>query len=136
MNRKEVRQAVLGLTLAVLASGLGACGEDAAPLAPPPAPPPFEPRALEVALGASGSTITLMVTQDGGYTMDGEAFTGGNVIAENGNTYNLRQTDGSWTATFVPVVAEVALGGQWRQADRHDARGPDLRGRWAAAHGR
>ncbi|MDE0102024.1 MAG: hypothetical protein OXN89_06565, partial [Bryobacterales bacterium] len=114
MNRKRVRQAVLCLTLAMLAFGLGACGEDAAPVvappAPPPAPPPFEPQAVEVALGESGSTVTLMTTQAGGFTLDGEAFEGGEQTAENGNVYNLALADGEWSATFVPVVAEVALG--------------------------
>ena len=114
MNRKRVRQAVLCLTLAMLAFGLGACGEDAAPVAappaPPPAPPPFEPQAVEVALGESGSTVTLMTTQAGGFTLEGEDFTGGDVHAENGNTYTLALADGEWGATFVPVVVEVTLG--------------------------
>ncbi len=113
MNRERVRQVVLGLTLAMLALGLGACGEDAAPVVqppPPPAPPPFQPQPVEVALGESGSTVTLMTTQGGGFTRNGEAYTGGDVEADNGNSYTLALADGSWTATFVPVVVDVALG--------------------------
>ncbi len=68
------------------------------------------PQAVEVALGSSGSTITLMMTEAGGFTLGGETFAGGEVYAENGNTYTLTMADGKWSATFVPVVAEVALG--------------------------
>ena len=68
------------------------------------------PQAVEVALGSSGSTVTLMTTQAGGFTLDGEDFTGGDVNAENGNTYTLSLVNGEWRATFVPVVAEVRLG--------------------------
>ena len=39
--------------------------------APPPAPPPFEPKAVEVALGQSGDTVTLMTTETGGFTLNG-----------------------------------------------------------------
>ena len=61
MNRNRVRR-MTGLLLmsALLAFGLAACGGDepvavTPPPAPPPAPPPFQPEAVEVALGASGT---------------------------------------------------------------------------------
>ncbi|MDE0105484.1 MAG: hypothetical protein OXN89_24165 [Bryobacterales bacterium] len=70
----------------------------------------FEPQAVEVALGTSGSTVTLLTTEAGDYTLDGEVFRGGDVMAENGNTYTLTLADGNWSATYVPVVVNVPLG--------------------------
>ena len=103
---------------ALLALGLAGCGGDepapvAAPPAPPPAPPPFQPQPVEVALGDNGGTATLMTTEDGGFTLNGEAFAGGSdspVEGEGGRMYVLTLADGTWSAAFQPMEIMVALG--------------------------
>ena len=116
MTRNGVKRANWGLlALALLALGLAGCGGDepapvVQPPAPPPAPPPFQPEPVEVALGESGSKVTLMTAEGGGYTLNGEAFEGGTVAAENGNEYTLALADGTWTATYIPVEVPVTLG--------------------------
>ena len=103
---------------ALLALGLAGCGGDepaavAAPPAPPPAPPPFQPQPVEVALGDNGGTATLMTTEDGGFTLNGEAFAGGAenpVEGEGGRMYVLTLADGMWSAAFQPMEIMVALG--------------------------
>ena len=110
-----------GLALAallLLALGLAACGGDEAaavvpPPAPPPAPPPFVPQAVEVALGSSGDTLTLMTAQGGGYTLNGQAFASGtDVTAEaNGSTYTLTLDGAAWSAVYkMPEATSLALG--------------------------
>ena len=101
----------------LLALGLAACGGDEpAPVvqspAPPPAPPPFQPQPVEVALGASSDAITLMTTEAGGFTLNGEDFASGTeVTAENGSAYALTlDAAGAWAAAFVPAAQTVALG--------------------------
>ena len=82
-----------------------------APPQPPPAPPPFRPQPVEVALGESGDRVTLMTTEAGGFTHNGEAFRGGGrVTAENGNEYILELADGVWTAKFDAHETVVTLG--------------------------
>ena len=80
-------------------------GNDVAPVVqpppPPPAPEPFQPQPVKVALGESGSTVTLMTAEGGGYTLNGQAFAGGEVTAENGDKYLLALEDGKWTASKV-----------------------------------
>ena len=103
-----------------MALGLAGCGGDepapvAAPPAPAPAPapPPFQSEAVEVALGDNGGTLTLMTTEAGGFTLNGEAFTGGAdspVEGEGGRTYVLTLADGTWSAMFQPMEVMVALG--------------------------
>ncbi len=116
MNSNRIARAgSLGiLALAVLTLGLAGCGSDepaaATPPAPPPAPPPFQPVAVEVALGEHGGTVTLMTTEAGGFTLNGEAFEGGEVTAENGNTYALSLADGQWTAAYQASTATLTLG--------------------------
>ena len=118
MNRNPLRVIALFATLAVLALGLAGCGGDepataATPPAPPPAPPPFQPQPVEVALGESGGTVTLMTVEGGGFTLNGEAFEGGAenpVEGEGGRMYALTLADGAWTAAFVPMEIMVALG--------------------------
>ena len=103
---------------ALLALGLAGCGGDepapvAAPPAPTPAPPPFQPQPVEVALGDNGGTATLMTTEDGGFTLNGEAFAGGSdspVEGEGGRMYVLTLADGTWSAAFMPAEVAVALG--------------------------
>ena len=102
------------LALVVLTLGLAGCGSDepaaVTPPAPPPAPPPFQPQPVEVALGELGGTVTLMTTEAGGFTLNGEAFEGGDVTAENGNTYALTLADGQWTAAYQAATATLTLG--------------------------
>ncbi len=100
--------------LVVLTLGLAGCGSDepaaVTPPAPPPAPPPFQPQPVEVALGELGGTVTLMTTEAGGFTLNGEAFEGGEVTAENGNRYALSLADGQWTAAYQAATATLTLG--------------------------
>ena len=117
MNRIFVKQglSLFGITLLLLAGLAGCGGDEAAPVArppaPPPAPPAFTPEAVEVALGESGDSATLMTTEAGGFTLDGEAFeSGAMVTAENGNVYTLTLADGAWTAVFNAPEVEVMLG--------------------------
>ena len=102
-----------------MALGLAGCGGDepapvAAPPAPAPTPPPFQSEAVEVALGDNGGTLTLMTTEAGGFTLNGEAFTGGAdspIEGEGGRTYLLTLgEDGMWTAAFQPMEVMVQLG--------------------------
>ena len=72
------------------------------PPGPPPAPLPFQPEPVEVTLGDSGSIVTLMTAEGGGSTLNGTAFAGGEVEAENGNRHLLSLEDGTWTATLAP----------------------------------
>ena len=97
----------------LLGLGLGARGDESAPVAAPPGPPPFQSEPVEVALGDHGGTVTLMITEDSDYTLDGEPFTGGPdnpVEGAGGRTYVLTLADGTWAAAFVPVTQTVSLG--------------------------
>ena len=80
------------------------------PPSPPPAPPPFQPQAVEVALGASGQSITLMTTEAGGFTLNGEAVSTGDTHAADNGNYTLTLAGGTWTAAFAPGSMDVALG--------------------------
>ncbi len=79
---------------------------------PAPTPPPaFQPQPVEITLGTSGDTVTLMTTEGGGFTLNGEAFeSGGSVTAGNGGQYTLTLADGSWTAQFDAHEIMVTLG--------------------------
>ena len=95
----------------LLAVFLAGCGGGGSTTTPPP-PPPFRPQAITVNLGDHGGSITLMTTQAGGYTRDGQAFTSGTEVeAENGNRYRVTLTGQTWSAEFLPPDAvEVQLG--------------------------
>ena len=115
MNRNRVMRGLGLMALVLLAFGLAGCGSEPAPVArppaPPPAPPPFQPQAVEVALGESGDTVTLMTAEGGGFTLNGEAFAGGEVESESGNKYLLALAEDQWTAAFQePPAIEVMLG--------------------------
>ena len=71
----------------------------------------FRPVEAEVALGSSGHMVTLMTTESGGWTLNGEAFEAGNVMTGDGRSYSLSLVDGQWTATFLPQTLDVPLGG-------------------------
>ena len=106
------------LALMLLTFGLAGCGgsEPAAvqtPPAPSPAPPPFVPQAVEVALGTSGDTLTLMTTEAGGYTLNGEAFASGteHESEKNGSIYKLTLDGTQWSAVYqAPDPQSIALG--------------------------
>ena len=72
----------------------------------------FQPMAVEVMLGASGESVTLMTTEAGGYVMGEDAFvSGGTAMSSGGGTYALTMAeDGTWTAAFQPMAVEVPLG--------------------------
>ncbi|MCY4598193.1 MAG: ankyrin repeat domain-containing protein, partial [Bryobacterales bacterium] len=73
------------------------------PPPPPPPPPPFEGQEYEVALGASGDKVTLVTTESGGFTLNGEAFESGDTVTANdGSVYVLTLDDGVWTSTLKP----------------------------------
>ena len=101
--------------LVLLAALCGCGGEAPEPVVrppAPPAPPAFQPQAVEVSLGSSGATVTLGTTEQGGFTLDGQAFaSGGEVTAANGNVYALTLSEGTWAAVFrAPDPVEVQLG--------------------------
>ena len=106
------------LAVLLLTFGLAGCGGDepaamVQPPAPPPAPPPFVPQAVEVALGTSGDTLTLMTTEAGGYTLNGEAFASGTeVVADkNGSAYTLTLDGSNWKVDYkAPEAMSLALG--------------------------
>ena len=115
-NNAFLRALGLAGLCALLALGLAACGGDepapvVQPPAPPPAPPPFQPQPVEVALGGSSDTITLMTAEDGGFTLNGESFASGSAVAaDNGNRYLLTLDGGQWTAAYQAAATEVPLG--------------------------
>ena len=98
-----------GLLLALM---LACGGESPAPPPTPPPPAPFQPQVVVVDLGSSGGKTTVVSTQSGGWTRNGEPFTSGSTVTgENGATYRLTLADARWTAEFVPQEpAAVALG--------------------------
>ncbi len=95
---------------------MAGCGGDepkqvTTPPAPPAAPPAFQPQPVEITLGTSGDTVTLMTTEGGGFTLNGEAFaSGGSVTAGNGGQYTLTLAEGTWTAQFDAHEIMVTLG--------------------------
>ena len=92
---------------------LAACGGSEAPsvVGPPAvAPPPFQSEAVVVQLGQFGGKVTLMSKQDGGFTLDGKDFTGGEIIGGNGMTYALSLAGDNWSVVHVPATVPVELG--------------------------
>ena len=99
---------VIAVLAAIVSSS---CGESPAPPPPPPPPAPFAPQSVTVKLGEHGGEITLMTTQSGGYTRNGEPFQSGTTIETEGNNYKLTLSDGKWSAEYVPPdPVAVALG--------------------------
>ena len=98
--------------VAALMTLIAACGGSDPPPAPP-APAPFQPQVVVVDLGSHGGRATLVSTQAGGWTLNGESFSSGSTaMGSGGRTYRLTLTSGTWTAEFVPPDPEsIALGG-------------------------
>ena len=90
---------------------LSCSGESSAPTTPP-APPPFQPQTIVVQLGTRGGATTLISTQAGGWTRNGQPFTSGSTVTgENSASYRLTLTNGTWTAAFIqPDPEAVVLG--------------------------
>ena len=65
-----------------------------------------------VQLGSKGGATTLISTQAGGWTRNGQPFTSGSeVTGENAAKYKLTLANGTWTAEFVPPApVPLALG--------------------------
>ena len=89
-----------------------ACPVDPEAPEPPPSGPPFVPQAVEVALGTSGGTLTLMTTEAGGYTLNAAEFVSGTeVTASNGSTYTLTLDGTTWSAAYkAPAPITLRLG--------------------------
>ena len=111
-SSRRLATAAVGALLLILSLACG--GSEPPVVATPPAPPPeppFQPESVRVDLGASGTHVTLLTTEAGGFTLDGEPFVGGSeVTAQDGSVYVLDLADGSWTATFRPALVSVPLG--------------------------
>ena len=66
---------------------------------------------VEIQLGTSGESVTLLKAEDDTYSIAGSAVTSGyKLTAGNGNTYALILTDGDWQAVYEPVAVSVQLG--------------------------
>lgn len=102
-------RACLAASTAVLF--LSCSGDSAGPTTPPP-PPPFQPQTVVVQLGTRGGATTLISTQAGGWTRNGQPFTSGSTITgENAASYRLTLSNGRWTAEFIaPDPEPLVLG--------------------------
>ena len=91
---------------------LFACGGESSAPPAPSTPPPFQPQTVVVKLGDHGGATTLISTQSGGWTRDGQAFASGNTVTgENSASYRLTLSNGTWRAEFIPPDPEaVSLG--------------------------
>ena len=91
---------------------LFACGGESSAPPAPPTPPPFQPQTVVVKLGDHGGATTLISTQSGGWTRDGQAFASGNTVTgENSASYRLTLSNGTWRAEFIaPDPEAVSLG--------------------------
>lgn len=111
MNRNPRTAALCWVVLSALVSAvLVGCASEPAPRIP--APPPFVPAVVVVTLGERGGATTVISTQAGGWTHNGQPFTSGSTVrGENASTYRLTLSGGTWTAAFVsPDPARVRLG--------------------------
>ncbi len=111
VSADRLRLLIWSAWLAVLGSSTGVVPAQIVRAPPTPVPIPFQPQPVEVALGESGEKVTLMTTQDGGFTLDGEAFrSGGTVRSESGNVYTLLLAYGTWSARYDAPEVKVKLG--------------------------
>ena len=91
----------------------------------------YVPATAAVALGITGEEVTVMRAEDGSYWIgDAALSSGGSVTATNGNEYTLTMADGTWTAAYVPLVQQVAVGNSGLSVPftRHE------NGTWTAVH--
>ena len=113
MKRKWCLLVLTRACLAALAAVLflSCSGESSAPPTPP-TPPPFQPQTVVVQLGTQGGATTLISTQAGGWTRNGQPFTSGSTVTgENAANYTLTLSGGTWTAAFVaPDPEPLVLG--------------------------
>ncbi len=113
MKRKWCLLVLTRACLAALAAVLflSCSGESSAPPTPP-TPPPFQPQTVVVQLGTQGGATTLISTQAGGWTRNGQPFTSGSTVTgENAASYTLTLSGGTWTAAFVaPDPEPLVLG--------------------------
>ncbi|MCY4598134.1 MAG: hypothetical protein OXC19_25460 [Bryobacterales bacterium] len=113
MKRKWSLLVLTRACLAALAAVLflSCSGESSAPPTPP-TPPPFQPQTVVVQLGTQGGATTLISTQAGGWTRNGQPFTSGSTVTgENAANYTLTLSGGTWTAAFVaPDPEPLVLG--------------------------
>ena len=111
-NRNQFHWLWLG-SIALVAISLLGCGSEPRPAPPPaPLPPAFQPDVVVVDLGEHGGKTTLISTEAGGWTRNGEGIESGVVVrGENSAEYVLTLSDGRWTAEFSPPdPVIVALG--------------------------
>ena len=109
-SRQQPCFCILGVAVLAAVALMG-CADSPPPRPPPPPPPPFVPQEVAVELGDHGGSVTLMTTQSGGYTKDGQPFQSGATIEGNGNEYKLTLADGKWSAEYLaPEPSAVALG--------------------------
>ncbi len=109
----EIRGGEIFFLLALLMVGLAACAGDEPQVRAPmtPAPARFQAQPVEVALGASGEKVTLMTTENGEFTLNGEAFESGKTVkSKSGNVYTLLLEEGTWRARYDAHEVEVKLG--------------------------
>ena len=133
--------------VAIVTIFLAGCGAEPAPAPPPaPRPPAFQPEVVVVDLGEHGGKTTLISTQAGGWTHNGEAIESGAVVrGENSADYVLTLSGGRWTAEFVPPdPIMVALGASGSSVSvrmledgRHELNGESLESGqvWTASNG-
>lgn len=97
--------------LAALAAALIlACSGGSSEAPTPPTPPPFQPQTVVVQLGTKGGATTLISTQAGGWTRNGQPLTSGSTVTgENAASYRLTLTNGTWTAAFIPADPEALV---------------------------
>ena len=89
---------VLSAAVAAILSG---CASESSPRLP--APPPFVPTTAVVTLGTKGGATTLISTQSGGWTHNGQSFSSGETVrGQNAATYRLTLSGNTWSAAFVP----------------------------------
>ena len=65
------------------------------------------PTTVQVALGASGDTITLVAQENGTFTLDGVLFVPDSIVERDGVNYRISFQNGEWSAQFVRSAIPV-----------------------------